>query len=100
LPTESTTGYLRSAHVRNGAVEVLGSCGVPPCAGTAVLTTLGPQPRVLGRARLPMSARIVLPAWARRQLNRGIHLRARLVIQWVELYDIHESASRIIALHA
>jgi hypothetical protein len=106
-PAESTTAYLRSAHVRDGAVEVLGSCGLPPCAGTAVLSTLGPQARVLGRGRLLLLRhasgvyrRIVLPAWARRQLNRGERLRAQLVIQWVALDNIHESASRVVALHA
>jgi hypothetical protein len=103
-PSDTTNVYLRSAHVRDGSVQVAGSCGVAFCGGTAIIRTVGTPSRVLGSVSLngPPDAphRMALPSWARARLRHGMRLRVELVASWYEDGGVLDRSSLIVALHA
>jgi hypothetical protein len=103
-PADTTNVYLRTAHVRDGSVQVAGSCGVAFCGGTAVIRTISTSSRVLGSVSLNGPPddphRVTLPSWARARLRHGTRLRVELVATWYEDSDVLDRSSLIVALHA
>jgi hypothetical protein len=105
-PSDATAAYLRSAHVRRGAVQVQVTCGLPPCGATAVLRSTGAPSRKLGQVRITVlgsrlgTRSIVLPRWARTQLAKGVQLHAQLTTRFVEEDGITDTVVLDVLLHA
>jgi hypothetical protein len=102
---DTTNVYLSSAKVKRGAVQVMATCALPPCRGTAVLRVAGTS-RVLGHASLTIarsvtvSRRIVLSRWARARIAGGARLHTQLTFGARTGDGTREQADMTILLHA
>jgi hypothetical protein len=79
-----TQATLRAAPARDGAVQIVATCTLPPCRGVAVLRMRAGRRRILGRvaftsAEAGSSYRtILLPHWFTNRLAHGGRLWTRL----------------------